>query len=435
MKQKIKWRYVLGITLCFLLIGGMMVLPVHAHAYTDEQDVDYNVGSSQKPLGVPENFRMGKTPDGRIVLAWSYVKNASIYAIYCSPYANIGYKRIGVTQNYYFRDLNAKTPGSYYYRVVALAKHGDTYRRGQYSKALGLLVRPGSTSIWGDGYKGKATLRWKKVSGAQFYVVYRRSTNGSYQKIAETAHPYYVDSGVDTNQTYLYRVAAAFRWNGKAITGEYSPAYKVEVISVDPNGKMIALTYDDGPCAYTKEIVDCLKAHDARATFFVVGNSVSAYPDAARSIVASGSEIGNHTLTHANLANLSNGNIRHQIDSTNQIVFQTTGKVPSMVRPPWGSITSRVQSNVGMPIILWSVDTQDWLYRSKRRTVSYVLNNARDGDIVLMHDIHRSTKEATLELVGKLQAKGYQLVTVSELAKYKGYNLQNGKVYYEFVAQ
>ena len=91
-----------------------------------------------------------------------------------------------------------------------------------------------------------------------------------------------------------------------------------------------------------------------------------------------------------------------------------------------------VKKAVGKPLIQWSDDTLDWKTRSKSATVNYVMKNVQDGDIVLMHDLHEPTKEAALELIPKLKKKGYQIVTVSELAKYKGYDLKNGTVYFSF---
>ena len=295
-----------------------------------------------------------------------------------------------------------------------------------------LMVRPGATQLWGDGYKNKATLRWKRVEGAQSYIIYRRERSGNYKKIAETAALSYIDTSVKNDETYLYRVAASFRWNGDLISGEYSDSCKIKIMPVNPNEKMIALTFDDGPGPYTQDILNCLRSHNAKATFFVVGDRVALYPEVARSIVSNGCEIGNHTLNHYDLPGLPLNHMRYQIEKNNEIVYDITGKRPTLLRPPSGSISATVRMKSQMPIILWSLDPQDWIYRDKNRTISYVMNQVEDGDIVLMHDIQGSTRDAILELVGKLQAEGYQLVTVSELAKYRGGRLKNGFVYSKF---
>ena len=114
------------------------------------------------------------------------------------------------------------------------------------------------------------------------------------------------------------------------------------------------------------------------------------------------------------------------------MILAATGANASICRTPGGSVNSTVRSAVGMPIIMWSIDTIDWKTRDTWSTVNIVLNNVRDGDIILMHDIHSPTIAAAEILIPELVARGYQLVTVSELAQYKGIQMQNGQVYSSF---
>ena len=85
-----------------------------------------------------------------------------------------------------------------------------------------------------------------------------------------------------------------------------------------------------------------------------------------------------------------------------------------------------------MPIVCWSVDTLDWKTKSKKKTVESIMNSAKDGQIILMHDIHSWSVNKTIEAIPKLQKKGYQIVSVSEMAEAKGVKLKKGQPYFEF---
>lgn len=196
----------------------------------------------------------------------------------------------------------------------------------------------------------------------------------------------------------------------------------------DPNAKMVALTFDDGPSKYTEAILNQLEKYGAKATFFVVGNRVSQYSDILKRESELGMEIGNHSWDHANLTKLSESGIKAQKTQTDNAVSAVTGKNTTLFRPPYGSKSTAVASAYNMPLILWSVDTLDWKTRNAKSTVDAVMNNVKDGDIVLMHDIYESSAKAAVELIPKLIEKGYQLVTVSELGNARG-GLKNGTVY------
>ena len=99
------------------------------------------------------------------------------------------------------------------------------------------------------------------------------------------------------------------------------------------------------------------------------------------------------------------------------------------MRPPYGSVNDKVRANVGMPMIMWTIDTLDWETKNVQSTIDSIMTNVKDGEIVLMHDIHKSTRDASMVLIPRLRREGYQLVTVSELAQYRGYSLEKGKKY------
>ena len=193
--------------------------------------------------------------------------------------------------------------------------------------------------------------------------------------------------------------------------------------------KAVALTYDDGPSKYTSQILDCLETHGAKATFFVVGSSVPKFSTTVLRAHNMGMEIGNHTMSHPNLKNISSSSVSSEITGTNNAVKNITGTRPSLVRPPYGSYNSSVMSAAGLPFILWSIDTLDWKTRNASKTVSSILSNVKDGDIILMHDLYKATKDATDIIVPELIKMGFDLVTVSELAERKGKTLTSGKAY------
>lgn len=291
------------------------------------------------------------------------------------------------------------------------------------------LLPPNAPVVKGE-YNGKGIkLTWKKVDGADTYYIYRKNNKGIYKEIGQTKKLYYLDKKVKKTQTYVYRVKAVCSQGGQTVEGKKSQACKVLANTVDPKKKMVALTFDDGPGIYTKSIVNCLKKNDARATFFVLGSRVSSYASDVKAADKIGCEIANHTYSHKNLVRLSEAEIKSQIRMTDQKVKAVIGKTPTLLRTPGGSISSTVKKAAGKPIILWSIDTRDWEHRNKDKTIKSVLNNVKDGDIVLMHDIHKPTKEAALYLIPELKKRGYQLVTVQELATYRGYKLKKGEVY------
>ena len=199
--------------------------------------------------------------------------------------------------------------------------------------------------------------------------------------------------------------------------------------SINKKGKMVALTYDDGPSVYTPIILSALKKNDGLATFFVVGNRVNQYKKQLKQAYKMGCEIGNHSWDHSNLSKLSASSLRSQLNRTNKAVKKITGKKPVLLRPPYGSSNSTVASNAKMPLILWSIDTLDWKTRSTSATISCIKREVRDGDIILMHDIHKPTAEAAKTIVPWLVDQGYQLVTVSEMAECRG-KLKKGTKYY-----
>lgn len=199
---------------------------------------------------------------------------------------------------------------------------------------------------------------------------------------------------------------------------------------IDPNKPMIALTFDDGPHAKnTVRILDALEKVHGRATFFVLGELVDGKSEILKRASDMGCEIGNHSFDHSNFTKLSADEMKTQLSKTSNLVKAATGKGTGLTRIPYGSVNETIRKVVGTPMIGWSLDTRDWESRNADKVVDKVLKNVKDGDIIIMHDIYSSTADAVERLIPELRAKGYQLVTVSELMEARGIKMVNGRVF------
>lgn len=203
-------------------------------------------------------------------------------------------------------------------------------------------------------------------------------------------------------------------------------------IEAQKNRPMLALTFDDGPSVYTMRLLEALEEKNVKATFFMLGQNVGKFQEEVAKMYEIGCELGNHSYNHPNLSKMSASEVTAQVNDTNALVEEASGHQATVLRPPYGAVNQTVSENAGMPMILWSVDTLDWKTRDAKATIDHVLANVSDGDIVLMHDIYGTTVDAAIELIDLLQEQGYSLVTVSELARFRGYELVNGEKYFGF---
>jgi peptidoglycan/xylan/chitin deacetylase (PgdA/CDA1 family) len=179
--------------------------------------------------------------------------------------------------------------------------------------------------------------------------------------------------------------------------------------------KCVALTFDDGPGRYTGTLLRHLAAYRARATFYVVGRNVAGNPGVVRRAVEAGHEIGNHGWSHHDLTRLPAAGIRAELARTDRAVKAAAGVTPKTVRPPYGAHNATVRRQTKRPVVLWSVDTEDWRHRDSSAVARRAIKEAHPGAVILFHDIHPTTVKAIPQVLKSLSARGYRFVTVSEL--------------------
>ena len=193
---------------------------------------------------------------------------------------------------------------------------------------------------------------------------------------------------------------------------------------------LIAFTFDDGPGDYSAALLDGLAQRGARATFFIATYRVSgSNSHVVLRMHQEGHEVANHTMNHPRLHLLNNDAIRREVDGADEILRGITGVTPRLLRPPYGNFTSRVLGVIDKPVIGWSIDTRDWEFWCHDHVLNEIINNATDGDIILLHEWREHSVTAALEAMDILAERGYRFVTVSELFDARGISLEAG-VYY-----
>lgn len=203
----------------------------------------------------------------------------------------------------------------------------------------------------------------------------------------------------------------------------------------------IALTFDDGPTGgssgLTVKLLDALKEHNAHATFFMCGYRIKDFHTHMDRYLGEGHEVGNHTMNHPmkTLKGQSSSFVHEEVDSNTDLIESYVGQKPTVMRPVGGAYDDNVKECMkesGLPIINWSLDTLDWKNRDADIIYQKIVDNAQDGDIVLMHDLRQCTVDGVSRAMDTLADRGFAFVTVSELAAIKGVTLEPGEVYTDF---
>ena len=293
-------------------------------------------------------------------------------------------------------------------------------------------TKPDNTALQAPGGSWVTALKANLINipaGAQVGVRYQVNLSGS-------GWLDWAEDGAETGGAggEMPLEAVRFGLYGDSASG-YDIYYRVLQNGSWTSRPMIALTFDDGPrTSVTSRILDSLQANGGRATFFMVGSRVDSNADVIRRMAAQGCEVANHTYDHKYITKIGADGIRSQVGSTNQKIQAVCGVAPTLLRPPGGykdAASLAVLGSMGMPAVMWSIDTRDWQHKNSQKTIETVLSQVKDGDIILMHDIYDPTADAAVTLIPELTARGYQLVTVSELASYRG-GMQPGHSYSQF---
>lgn len=293
----------------------------------------------------------------------------------------------------------------------------------------------GKTKVDGDRVRGGDISAFTDGDTGRFYVsapLFAALLGKTYTGLEDGAFAFAATSldGFDSQKAYL---------SGQ--TNGLTQAVGADIPEADV---YIALTFDDGPTGaidgypngLTAYLLDGLKERGAHATFFMVGDRVNMFSSTLPRLVSEGHELGNHTMTHPmqHLTGLKKDGIEKEITSATSTITEKAGQPPTVLRPVGGGVNSDVKAvakELGLPIINWNVDTQDWKNRNKQ-SVHDAIVNAADGSVVLMHDLYPTSVEGALSAIDDLQKrtdKTYAFVTVSELAAVKGITLEPGVVY------
>ena len=191
----------------------------------------------------------------------------------------------------------------------------------------------------------------------------------------------------------------------------------------------IALTFDDGPSPETTEhLLDGLKERGAHATFFLIGEQIDGMEDVVTRMRDEGHQVGNHTYSHTRLDRGSAAGLG-ELGKADAQLCEALGEGEYWVRPPWGFVSDTIKKSVSVPLIYWSVDTEDWRSRNADLIAHTIVENAQNGDIVLLHDIYSESVDAALRAIDTLSAQGYQFVTVEELFSRCGVTPLSGHFY------
>ena len=193
----------------------------------------------------------------------------------------------------------------------------------------------------------------------------------------------------------------------------------------------VAITFDDGPSSHTPKLLDYLQESGIKATFFLVGNRINSYKGTVKRIVNEGHELGYHSYSHKNHQSMSTDTIKSDFEKSSKLVEDLTGKTFTVWRAPGGNTSDRVLNAIDLPHIMWSVDTLDWKYRNVSRVYKAILKNADDGEIILLHDLHKTSVEGAIKAMKEMQAGDYEFLTVTELLSRNGTTPQNNTNYYK----
>ncbi len=229
---------------------------------------------------------------------------------------------------------------------------------------------------------------------------------------------------------FFFSLYVNYDVKNEAITAA-GPTKRLPIYCVENDKKQISISFD---AAWgnedTQQILDILKKHNVRATFFMTGGWVESYPDDVKNIASAGHDMGNHSENHKNMSQLTTQDIQLEIQKVHDKVKDLTGIEMCLFRPPYGDYDNDVITTLeemNYYTIQWSIDSIDWKNYGRQDILDRVLNhkNLTDGAIILMHNGAKYTASALDELISELKNKGYEFVPISELIYRENYTIDH----------
>ena len=378
-----------------------------------------------------EELQVTQTSQNTASLKWKGVEDADGYIIYKKTFSEGDFTKADTIKKVNAYTVKNLKPLTDYTFCVTSYKKGDNPLESERrtADATSLPAIPVFTEC-SSKTAGTISLSWKAIPDAvKYQVQYVKGDDKNFKNAVTKTYkasknPTASITGLEKSGPYCLRIRVTASHNDKnykSLWSEASTIYIAENFTlrsdIDPNKPMIALTFDDGP-GYNKasnSILDTLEKYNAKATFFMVGKNAAALPANIKRKASLGMELGNHTWNHANYGSSVEPS---DIKKASNAIYNICGQYPTAFRSPGGMTTGTIKAECRkekMPIYYWTDDTQDWMSRDADKVYNRVMNSAKDGDIILMHEIYNSTAEAVKRMVPKLQEKGFQLVTCREL--------------------
>lgn len=418
--KKMKWTRKLGALLLLVFTVSLVSTGCFGFPATSSEDDPSIVSQTAPPT--PQNLRV-TVREKRVTLKWDRVPEASGYIVSLYDSTSKRYTDIATLQEAIFTyDGEKDTVPKLSFGVCAYTDVNENHR----------LYSDGIAKITANIVEETVAISREKATvqvDSKVTLTASSSPDSSLAFRWESSDPSIAkvnNDGVVTGMAQGKATITATATNGLSAQCAVTVTAPTEVVK----GKLIALTFDDGPnYATTGKLLDGLKKHKAKATFFMLGQNVAGNEDLVQRMKKEGHELGNHSWDHAQLTELSQKKIQNEVNKTNEAVYAACGAYPTVFRAPYGSLNDKVLSNVEIPSIYWSVDTLDWKNRNANYVKKQILKSAYDGAIILLHDIHETTVKGVLAALDTLEKEGYTMVTVTQLLSRHGETPQAGTTY------
>lgn len=385
-------------------------------------------------IGEVKGIVADEATENSVNLRWNKVGSADGYFVYQK--SNGDFEKVATVEKpedvkLTVDNLEQATPYAFYVnaykqhrkKIIESDKHLEAYAC-TVPKTLSLKVTPVAV--------GTVELMWEVNERAAGYKIeYSQSEDFSHAKESVIDDPTLDKTEIadlEVGKDYYFRGSAFMKYNDADVYSKPSENIKCtspdeeSLNKLDPNKPMIALTFDDGPGynSASERILDVIEKYHIKATFFMVGQNAASNPDNVKRKAQLKCQIGNHTYDHSKYGKkVCAADIKNASDA----ISKAGGGVKvTCFRSPGGNTTPAIRKECeaeGMPLYYWSLDTLDWKNRDADKVYAAVMNNVKDGDIVLMHEIYESTADAFEKMVPELIKQGYQLVTCDELVKAK----------------